>query len=742
MQAPSTIVKNRWILRKIFSMLLVVAMVVSLLPVPAYAAFRSNDPIMRGEMAVITDSENNSVSVFAGGEGTAESPYQVTTAEQLDQMRNYLDKNDESENVPQVGKNANMTPVLIADSIGNIVGSSVDLTFTDDAAWRTAISGITVDGSVLTTGQYTITAGKINIVASVLTTVGTYSIAIKATGYIDAVVTQTMTTGGSGGLSPKTGILVVAHGSAEDSWNKPVQDAIATIDCPFPLEIGFLEFVPGEEIATAVANLEEQGVEHIVAVPIFVASASSHIEEIKYMLGISSSITEEEATEEGLEVIAHNAEIEMTPALDCHQLVAEILDDRIATVSQQADQEIVVLAAHGTSAPADLAVWENNLTSLGQQLKEQYGFLDVDYGYAAVGQPKLRAVVEAQQAEHPGASIIVMPVMLSEGTFTGTKIPTVLEGLTYVYPAEGQRSMLPHNNISHLIIARAHDTIIGPLNVIKNGDLESIGYSDVAVEEGGTICICGSFAFQVMKAAIAELWPGENPDQDAIMVEGPYSDGVEWALKNIVGEDNFSLEQREQSADFYDFKVTDRESGKTVKVTVNREVYPENFFELKRKVKAGTATAEEKQTFQAKRAELAQTVRWDSSDSLFTLEAVQSDPENPENPVYSVEPTTNSVYKIGATTEGIKTMTVNSGMTGFKYFEVTITPLKAHDGEETMVFVHLRKGKQININAIKADFDVVHTAKAGFNVLSGDIVKSYLVDDLTNEADHNPVLYQ
>lgn len=263
----------------------------------------------------------------------------------------------------------------------------------------------------------------------------------------------------TGVLSPTTGILVVAHGSPEDEWNQPVRDAVESIDCPYPIELGFLEYVEGEDIGTAVSNLEEQGVEHIITVPIFVASASDHIEEIKYILGISSSITEEEAAESGLEVISHNATIEMTPALDDHQLVAEILGDRIATVSQQEDQEIVVLAAHGTSEAADLAVWKKNLASLGQQLKENYKFLNVDYGFVALGEPNVRTVVEAQQAENPEASIIVMPVMLSEGTFTGTKIPEVLDGLTYLYPAEGQRSLLPHDDISNLIVVRAYDAM-------------------------------------------------------------------------------------------------------------------------------------------------------------------------------------------------------------------------------------------------------------------------------------------
>jgi len=270
--------------------------------------------------------------------------------------------------------------------------------------------------------------------------------------------------GGGGGSSSKKetdGILVVAHGSSEDAWNQPVRDAVEAIDSRYPVELGFLEYVAGEDIGTAVANLEKRGAKHIITVPIFVASASGHIEEIKYMLGLPTTITEEEANDAGLKVIPHNALIEITPAMDDHQLVAEILDDRIATVSRQADQEIVVLAAHGTSAAADLTVWENNLASLGRQLEQNYNFLDVDYGFAAQGEPKLRAVVEAQQSKNSGASIIVMPVMLSEGTLTDSEIPEVLAGLTYVYPAKGQRSLLPHNNISKLIVARAYEALSG-----------------------------------------------------------------------------------------------------------------------------------------------------------------------------------------------------------------------------------------------------------------------------------------
>ena len=113
------------------------------------------------------------------------------------------------------------------------------------------------------------------------------------------------------------------------------------------------------------------------------------------------------------------------------------------------------------------------------------------------------------------------------------------------------------------------------------------------------------------------------------------------------------------------------------------------------------------------------------------------------NPQYSVVPTTDAAYTIGATADGIKTMTVNNAVSGSKYFEISITPVREHTGEETAVFVHLRNGAQISLNYTKADFDGgVKTAGAGFNVQAGDVVKAYIVDGLTNETTRNPIVFQ
>jgi putative cell wall-binding protein len=83
-------------------------------------------------------------------------------------------------------------PALASDTTDNTVGQAVEITFTDNEAWRSAISGVKVNGTALPAEQYTISAGKISIAATVFTEAGTYLITVQAAGYNDATVTQMM----------------------------------------------------------------------------------------------------------------------------------------------------------------------------------------------------------------------------------------------------------------------------------------------------------------------------------------------------------------------------------------------------------------------------------------------------------------------------------------------------------------------------------------------------------------------
>ncbi|PPZ90838.1 hypothetical protein C3729_11760, partial [Cloacibacterium normanense] len=89
------------------------------------------------------------------------------------------------------------------------VDAPFDVTFTDDATWRGAITGVTVGGTALTAG-YSVSSGKItftpsaSVPANLLQSSGTKSIVINATGYSGATVSQTIGVGAPAKLAMNT----------------------------------------------------------------------------------------------------------------------------------------------------------------------------------------------------------------------------------------------------------------------------------------------------------------------------------------------------------------------------------------------------------------------------------------------------------------------------------------------------------------------------------------------------------
>ncbi len=128
----------------------------------------------------------------------------------------------------------------------------------------------------------------------------------------------------------------------------------------------------------------------------------------------------------------------------------------------------------------------------------------------------------------------------------------------------------------------------------------------------------------------------------------------------------------------------------------------------------------------------------ESNQASVTLYAVWTGGPVQTKPVYTITPAEDAVYTIDTTDDGIKTMTVNSGHSGLKYFTVNISPVTTHSGDETAVFVHLRNGAQLDLNVSRADFDLVKAASAAFDVVPGDVVKVYMVDELSSALDSNP----
>lgn len=105
------------------------------------------------------------------------------------------------------GSSGSISPTLTAAS-SPTVDAAFDVTFTEDASWRGAITEITVGGTTLAASAYDKTAaGKITFTPSasaLLQSAGTKAIVVKATGYSDATVSQAIGAGVAAALTMKT----------------------------------------------------------------------------------------------------------------------------------------------------------------------------------------------------------------------------------------------------------------------------------------------------------------------------------------------------------------------------------------------------------------------------------------------------------------------------------------------------------------------------------------------------------
>jgi sirohydrochlorin ferrochelatase len=117
-------------------------------------------------------------------------------------------------------------------------------------------------------------------------------------------------------LAVNTGIVIFAHGSSVPSANEAVRvvaEAAATAGGFERVETAFLEAQPG--LAEAVARLAGSGMTRILVVPYFLT------------LGIHLQ-RDLPAIVEQLAKAHQNVEIRITPPLDGHQALAQILLER------------------------------------------------------------------------------------------------------------------------------------------------------------------------------------------------------------------------------------------------------------------------------------------------------------------------------------------------------------------------------------------------------------------------------
>jgi sirohydrochlorin ferrochelatase len=438
------------------------------------------------------------------------------------------------------------------------------------------------------------------------------------------------------------GILVVAHGVNDPNWTNPVWEVVYELrnNFPCPVALGFLEFVePG--IPDGVEELNQAGVNKIIAVPLFISSYSNHIEEIRYVLGLREDLPggghegHGAGHEEDLERARPQGEVVLTPAIDDHPLMAEVLAEQIGLLVKDPANEIGILAAHGSDTEEGQKGWVDNLKSLGGQIQERLEnkgirLKDIKHGFVFEGlTPSVReAVYEAVYTD--GATALVVPVMISEGYFTGHKIPGILKEFpkdTYRYPENGQRALITFKKsyASRLVEWRAAGKLWPQLEVAKAGEtLElTLDKCQEIAQAAGKGYPCSVLAFRLAGVTLPILWPDSPMAADDLMVVSllPPDAGSKPVFDYLAGPADVKYlgNWKKITPVSPTFIFSNKATGETVFIHVKPDTFGgEDFFALRNKVVNGQASAEEKVALKARQDLLLKNLLTRPAETVFT----------------------------------------------------------------------------------------------------------------------------
>ena len=197
-------------------------------------------------------------------------------------------------------------------------------------------------------------------------------------------------------------------------------------------------------------------------------------------------------------------------------------------------------------------------------------------------------------------------------------------------------------------------TTAPPFVISDHGVPVEIGIEDVAAYHGSLegeephACPCCACMYRALSAGIRDLWGSEIPERSDIGVEsrlvsngalhvawyvtgtGPGMDPASAGTLALVAPDGSVLTDYLQQArnkiakdrryDDYRFVITRLSTGESVTLTLKKEVFPDSFLELRKKVKVQkTATDEEAEEFESRRSALREDLLQKPDDELFSV---------------------------------------------------------------------------------------------------------------------------
>ncbi|MFB9324458.1 sirohydrochlorin chelatase [Paenibacillus aurantiacus] len=264
------------------------------------------------------------------------------------------------------------------------------------------------------------------------------------------------------------GILVISHGSRDESWVRLIDEAVAGVASALslalldkaaraedrnaaapeergqertPIVSAFLEIVEGRLIQDGIDRLEAEGVTELYVLPLFVSSGSTHVDDIAQGFGVPPVSPGREG-ELGRFRLNPSTRVRFGTPIDGQAEIAGLLLANIRELSETPEREALLLVAHGAKEAIFHDRWRSGLLQLAEQMKTLGGFAEAAYAMLLPDQAAER--LAAMQQERPELAVIVVPLFLSDGYFTRKLVPERLQGLSYRYNG---RPMLPNPGI-------------------------------------------------------------------------------------------------------------------------------------------------------------------------------------------------------------------------------------------------------------------------------------------------------
>ncbi|MFB9278668.1 sirohydrochlorin chelatase [Cohnella cellulosilytica] len=255
----------------------------------------------------------------------------------------------------------------------------------------------------------------------------------------------------------KRGLLVISHGSRESGWIALVDETIDSVrsrmGSEFIVEAVFLELVEGRLIQDGIDRLLAEGVTEALALPLFVSSGSTHVNEIGWALGAypeSRTETDLEPFELGGLRIDYGHPMGEAPEIE------SIVLDRLERLSKRPSEESVLLIGHGSEEAGFRESWERELGGIAVRTARKGGYRSADAALLLPNQVEER--IASARRDRPDGRILVVGLFLSEGYFTQTVIPRHLasSGGLEACRYDGA-ALMPHPNVAAWVVRQTRE---------------------------------------------------------------------------------------------------------------------------------------------------------------------------------------------------------------------------------------------------------------------------------------------